>query len=620
MNNPALTTAIAIAAGMIAQALARHLHIPGIVLLLATGVLLGPDVANVVHPTSLGSGLTILVGFAVAVILFEGGMNLRIARIRREGRTIRQLITVGALVSAIGGMLAAKLFLGWEWKIATLFGTLVIVTGPTVITPLLRRIKLRRSVGTVLEAEGVFLDAIGAIVAVVALEVALSPSGATFAKGIWHIVIRIGAGALFGLIGGFVVAGLLRFRNLVPEGLENVFTLSLVFVLYYGTNVLQPESGIVTVTVAGLVVGNTKTVVQRELHEFKEQLTVMLIGMLFVLLAADVRLTDIHSLGIGGILTVATLILVVRPLNIAVGTYGSDLNFKQKVFLSLVAPRGIVAAAIASLFAIELEVHGVTASGELRAMVFFVIAVTVILAGLTGGTVAGILNLRRPSNMGWIILGINEIGRKLASLLNDYGEEVVCIDEDPAACRQAEEEGYRVIYGNALEERTLLRAEIDTRYGIISLTPNEEVNLLFAQKAKEEGKVPHLLVGLKSGLEGVTPEMVHNIGGSILFARPRDLEVWSVRLKQGQVELQTREWTGSSGDKPDLISSSMENLVLPLVYHHNSKVHPVDDNIKLKNGDLLTFLINLRRKVEAEGWLRQQGWMLPVITTIVANH
>ena len=163
-----------------AQSLAHHLRIPGIVLLLATGVLLGPDVSNIVQPAVLESGLTIMVGFAVAVILFEGGMNLRIDRIRRESRTIWLLLTLGALVSAIGGTLAAKTFLDWDWKISALFGTLVIVTGPTVVTPLLRRIKVRHSVGTVLEAEGVFLDAIGAIVAVVALEVALSTTGESF--------------------------------------------------------------------------------------------------------------------------------------------------------------------------------------------------------------------------------------------------------------------------------------------------------------------------------------------------------------------------------------------------------------------------------------------------------
>ena len=456
MTNPALTVAIALAAGMMAQSLAHLLRIPGIVLLLATGVLLGPDVSNIVQPAVLESGLTIMVGFAVAVILFEGGMNLRIDRIRRESRTIWLLLTLGALVSAIGGTLAAKTFLDWDWKVSALFGTLVIVTGPTVITPLLRRIKVRHSVGTVLEAEGVFLDAIGAIVAVVALEVALSTTGENFSKGILHIVFRIGTGTLFGMIGGFALVSLLRFRNLVPEGLENVFTLSLVFVLYFTANELQPESGLVAVTVAGLMVGNSKTVVDRELKEFKEQLTVMLIGMLFVLLAADVRIADILSLGMRGIFTVAALILLVRPMNIAAGTFGSELTMREKFFLAWVAPRGIVAAAIASLFAMELATQGITAASEFKAMVFLGIAVTVILAGLTGGTVAGWLGVKRPSDFGWVIFGINEIGLKLGEIIRESGQEVICIDQNPIACRLAEEKNHHVIYANALEERTLL--------------------------------------------------------------------------------------------------------------------------------------------------------------------
>ena len=608
MTNPALTVAIALAAGMMAQSLAHHLRIPGIVLLLATGVLLGPDVSNIVQPAVLESGLTIMVGFAVAVILFEGGMNLRIDRIRRESRTIWLLLTLGALVSAIGGTLAAKTFLDWDWKISALFGTLVIVTGPTVVTPLLRRIKVRHSVGTVLEAEGVFLDAIGAIVAVVALEVALSTTGESFSEGILHVVFRIGTGTLFGMVGGFTLVSLLRFRNLVPEGLENVFTLSLVFVLYFTANELQPESGLVAVTVAGLMVGNSKTVVDRELKEFKEQLTVMLIGMLFVLLAADVRIADILSLGMRGIFTVAALILLVRPLNIAAGTFGSELTMREKFFLAWVAPRGIVAAAIASLFAIELSAQGIPAASEFRAMVFLVIAVTVILAGLTGDTVAGWLGVKRPSDFGWVIFGINEIGLKLGEIIRESGQEVICIDQNPIACRLAEEKNHHVIYANALEERTLLRAEIDTRLGVVCLTSNEEVNFLFAQKAKEEGRVSHLNVNLKSGNDGVTLAMLHKLGATLRFGRTRDLEVWAVRLNQKDAELQIRELVDDSAGEPVLNDNTMDNLVLPFVCNQYEKVIPVNDSIKIKKNDRVTFLINLRRKKEVDEWFELNGW------------
>ena len=607
MNNPALTLAFAMAFGMIAQVLARHLRIPGIVLLLGTGLLLGPDALGIVHPSSLGDALPFIVGFAVAVILFEGGMNLRINRIRREGKTIRQLITTGALVTALGGTVTAKIFLGWDWRISLLFGVIVIVTGPTVITPLLRRLKLRRSVSTVLEAEGVLLDAIGAVIAVVALEIALSPSGLSFLTGLFHIITRLIVGSAIGAAGGFLLAFLLRFRNLVPEGLENVFTLSLVFALFQGTNSISPESGIVAVTAAGLVVGNMKTHVQRELREFEEQMTVLLIGMLFILLAADVRLIEVTELGWGGIITVTILVCVLRPLNVYIGTMGSNLNLRQKALLSWIAPRGIVAAAVASLFALELEKHGVDGS-QLRAMVFSLIAVTVLLSGLTGSLAAQFLGLKRPENVGWIILNANNLSRSLARILIGSGEEVVCIDQNPKACRRAEEEGIKVIYGNGLDEKTLLRAEIDTRLGAMGLSSNEEVNLLFGTKAKEIGKLSVILVGIKSMSEGITSEMVKEIGGRIPFGRQCDIEQWAGWIQRGITSINRYSLTSPASNNN--FQDGMEGIILPLVLHRKSKSQPIDDTTEIKAGDEVTMIVNNQREKEALEWLSSQGWIL----------
>ena len=607
MNNPALTLAFDMAFGMIAQVLARHLRIPGIVLLLGTGLLLGPDALGIVHPSSLGDALPFIVGFAVAVILFEGGMNLRINRIRREGKTIRQLITTGALVTALGGTVTAKIFLGWDWRISLLFGVIVIVTGPTVITPLLRRLKLRRSVSTVLEAEGVLLDAIGAVIAVVALEIALSPSGFSFLTGLFHIITRLIVGSAIGAAGGFLLAFLLRFRNLVPEGLENVFTLSLVFALFQGANSISPESGIVAVTAAGLVVGNMKTHIHRELREFEEQMTVLLIGMLFILLAADVRLIEVTELGWGGIITVTILVCVLRPLNVYIGTMGSNLNLRQKALLSWIAPRGIVAAAVASLFALELEKHGVDGS-QLRAMVFSLIAVTVLLSGLTGSLAAQFLGLKRPENVGWVILSANHLSRSLAKVLIGSGEEVICIDQNPKACRRAEEEGIKVIYGNGLDEKTLLRAEIDTRLGAMGLSSNEEVNLLFGTKAKEIGKLSTILVGIKSMAEGITSEMVKEIGGRIPFGRQCDIEQWAGWIQRGITSINRYSLTSPASNNN--FQDGMEGIILPLVLHRKSKSQPIDDTTEIKAGDEVTMIVNNQREKEALEWLSSQGWIL----------
>ena len=607
MNNPALTLAFAMAFGMIAQVLARHLRIPGIVLLLGTGLLLGPDALGIVHPSSLGDALPFIVGFAVAVILFEGGMNLRINRIRREGKTIRQLITTGALVTALGGTVTAKIFLGWDWRISLLFGVIVIVTGPTVITPLLRRLKLRRSVSTVLEAEGVLLDAIGAVIAVVALEIALSPSGLSFLTGLFHIITRLIVGSAIGAAGGFLLAFLLRFRNLVPEGLENVFTLSLVFALFQGANSISPESGIVAVTAAGLVVGNMKTHIHRELREFEEQMTVLLIGMLFILLAADVRLIEVTELGWGGIITVTILVCVLRPLNVYIGTMGSNLNLRQKALLSWIAPRGIVAAAVASLFALELEKHGIDGS-QLRAIVFSLIAVTVLISGLTGGIAAQFLGLKRPENVGWVILSANNLSRSLAKVLIESGEEVICIDQNPKACRRAEEEGIKVIYGNGLDEKILLRAEIDTRLGAMGLSSNEEVNLLFGTKAKEIGKLSVILVGIKSMSEGITSEMVKEIGGRIPFGRQCDIEQWAGWIQRGITSINRYSLTSPASNNN--FQDGTEGIILPLVLHRKSKSQPIDDTTEIKAGDEVTMIVNNQREKEALEWLSSQGWIL----------
>ncbi len=296
-HTAAFTVALALAAGMAGQAIAYHVRLPGIVVLLVFGVLLGPDVANLVQPQLLGDGLPALVGFAVAIILFEGGMNLDIRRVRSEEKPIRKLITIGALVSLVVGMLLAMIVMGWEWQRSLLFGTLVIVTGPTVVTPLLRRLNVEHSVSTVLEAEGVLIDAVGAITAAVALELVVSPSGSELVLALPVIFLRLLFGAVMGVAGGLLIALLLRYRGVIPEGYETVFTLGFAVAVFESSNAFIHESGIAAVTVAGLVVGNFHLHAHHEIVEFKEQLTVMLIGMLFVLLVADVRLDDVMALG-----------------------------------------------------------------------------------------------------------------------------------------------------------------------------------------------------------------------------------------------------------------------------------------------------------------------------------
>ncbi len=611
-SNPAFHLAIALAVGMVAQSLARHLKIPGIVLLLGAGVLLGPDVLGIIRPTILGGTLQMLVGFAVAVILFEGGLNLRAARLRREARSIRQLVTVGAAITAVGGAVAARFFLEWSWELSALFGALVIVTGPTVIGPILKRVRLKRSVATVLEAEGVLIDPIGAIAAVVVLEIVLHPSETLVAGGA-DLLLRLGIGALIGAAGGALIAGLLRFEKIVPEGLENVFILSLVLALFQVSNALLPESGIMAVTIAGLVVGNFEARQLDDLREFKEQLTVMLIGMLFVLLAADVRIEQIRALGTGGIWTVIALLLVVRPLNIWLGTAGSGLSAADKTFLSWMAPRGIVAAAVSSLFAQELDSAGIPGGAELRALVFLVIATTVLVQGLTGGALARWLGVRRPSNTGIAILGANPLALEVAELYRGAGVDTLVLDSNPGACQIAEERDFRVVFGNALEPRLLARAEVDSRAECVALTSNDEVNLLFSRRVRELSKSTVVFTALSRSRANVTEAMVENLGARVLWDGPHYLSSWMGRIERDLAVVESwRCETPRPSEKPPEIETTEERertrILLPLAVVRGERVLLYSADLSVKPDDRLHVLVHAEKRQLAHAWLEQQGW------------
>ena len=622
----ALTITMALAAGILCQSLARHLRMPGIVLLLLAGVLLGPDVSGVINPEKVRGALGPLIGIAVAVILFEGGLNLNIKRLRRETRVIQLLCSLGAVVTAVGGTLAARLILDWGWKESILFGALVIVTGPTVVTPLLRRLRVKHNLETILEAEGVLIDPIGAIIALVTLQVVLQPTSASLMSGLLGLTSRLLLGVLFGLVGGFLLGLLLRSHWLVPDGLENVFVLSFILLYYQASESILPESGIGTVTIAGIVVGNIRTRVSKEILEFKEQLTVMFIGMLFVLLAADVGLADVQSLGMPGILTVLALMFVVRPVNVALSTRRSGLSLKEKLFLSWLAPRGIVAAAVASLFAETLQHAGATGGAELRAMVFLVIATTVVVAGMTGGWVAHLLGVRRPRNVGYAILGANELGRALGRALCQKREDIVFLDSNASASTAAKNDGFAVIFGNALDEGRLARAQLENRAGCISVTTNIAANMLFARHAHDEFKVSNIWVGVQRGNESVNSKMILEAGYRLLFRRDRDFGLWDTRLRRGLCDIElwrfddrSSEQTNSTlseAEAEEHVSSSLAGrkaglfpeTLLPLAYVRNRKTAPADNLYEPERKDQVHLVIFHESRAEAREWLTKNGW------------
>lgn len=606
-EQPSLTFALAMTTGVVAQGLARHARVPGVVVLLAVGVLLGPDLADVIRPHVLGSALSSIVGFAVAVILFEGGLNLEVRKLRWQAKPIRRLVSIGSVITTCGGTLASRAILGWDWRLCALFGTLVIVTGPTVITPLVRRIRLKQPIATILEAEGVFIDAIGATIAVVALQVAIAPSGEALGEAVLGIATRLGAGALVGVTGGLLLALLLRRPNVVPRGLENILALAMAMMLFELSNGLVPESGITAAIAAGMVLGNGRSHALQEIAAFKEQLTVLLIATLFVLLAADTRIADVAALGLPGVLTVLTLMFGVRPLTVFLCTSGTNLRLRDKLFLSWLAPRGIVAAAVSSLFAIELTHADIPGGVELKALVFLVIAMTVTLQGLSGGLVARMLGVRRGQNSGYVLLGANPLARHLAQRLAASGEEVILVDSNADECRAAVAAGLLVLCGNALESETLARARPDSRAACVGLTSNEHINLEFARKVIEEFRGPATYVALEPDQVGVTVDAVLAQRAHVLFGGMRGLHDWFARWRRDGVETVWRRREAVVGESVAL-STVPRTEVLPLLLRRGDKLELVDSATRVQGGDLVEFAIDVDHRKQALAWLDSEGW------------
>ena len=613
--SPSFTFVIALGVGVTCQLAARHTRIPSIVLLLGAGVAIGPDLLGWVNPSALGDGLLALVSIAVAIILFEGGLGLDMARLRREATPIRRLVTVGALITMGGGALAAHQLLGWPPALSVLFGSLVIVTGPTVIRPLLRNVPLRPRVATVLEAEGLLIDPVGAVVAAVTLQIVVAPSLDTFATGAVGLMARLGFGAGAGLVFGYALVQLLHRPRVVPEGFENLVSLGGALVCFELCEAVLTESGILAVTVAGVVVGNLEKSIARELGEFQENLTIGLIGLLFVLLAADVRLADVTALGLPGLLTVVTLALVVRPLGVLVSTSGADMGWREKAFLSWVGPRGVVAAAIASLAAAVLDDIGLDGGSEIRALVFLTIAITVVVQGGTAPLVARALRVRGPGRDAIVILGAEELGFALGEALRRDHERILFADSNPTHCRAAEARDFPVVYGDAFAPSTLARMRLERAAAVVGLTGNAQVNAHFASEAKDGFGVPDTYVALERDASNVGERIVEKQAGRVLFDRAKDVARWNVRLRHGSAEIRPVEFAGLAGieesDAPER-AAALQGTVDPyllLVVESDGKRQPATSQEPVEPGTLGLAAVFTAEEEEALAGLRERGWV-----------
>ncbi len=607
-ETPSFAFALALGAGVAAHVIARHLRIPSIVVLLAAGVALGPDGLGWIAPRALGEGLHAFVSLAVAVILFEGGLGLDLRRLRTSATPVRRLVTWGALVTTLGAGLAAYRFMGWPADRALLYGTLVIVTGPTVIRPLLRLVPVRSRVATVLEVEGLLIDPVGAIVAAVALEIVVGRTLDSFASGALGLIARLGFGAGAGAAIGWLLTILLRLRRLVPEGLENLVVLGGALTGFAVCEALLPQSGILAVILAGAVLGNLEPRRAREVGEFQEHLTIALIGMLFVLLAADVRLSTVLALGAGGVATVAALAIGVRPLGVFLSTRGSELSPREKLFVAWLGPRGVVAAAVASVMAASLDASGLPGGAELRALVFLTIAATVVVLGGLAPLVATLLRVREPGREAIVILGAEELGLALGELLRGDDGRVLFADNHPNHCRAAEQRGFPVVFGDALEPRTIARMRLERARAAIGVTASAELNHLFTLEAQDEYGVRERYVAAGRSGNDVSSRLAERHATHVLFDRPKDVERWNVRLRHGQALPLLLRFGGAPVDAAAAASTVSPDAYLLLAVRCGASWSPMHRAWLAKPGDEAMALVHVGEAEAARAALVAQGW------------
>lgn len=530
--------AIALAAGMLAQILAVRMAVPSIVFLLVAGTLLGPDVLGWLDPKAFGDGRADLVTLAVVVILFEGSLELDINRLRAQQRSLLLLITLGGALSMAVGTLAAYFVLDMPGSVAILYGSLMIVTGPTVVKPLLSRIKLARRVRELLVSEGVLIDPIGAIVALVAAEWVIGQHGLVVSGGL--VVWRLVLGGAIGFFAGLVLAEVLK-RKWIPEDLVNPSVLGVAVVVAALASRISAEAGLMAAVAQGVTMANRSVPDVGRLREFKEALTLILLSFLFVVLAADLRLSEVTALGWGGLVVVALVVWVGRPLGVALSTIGSDLSWKERAFVAWICPRGIVAAAIAGFFHVLLEEKGIQGGASLEALVFVTVAATVTLQGLTARPLAHLLGIDFPSLQGTLIIGAGRFSRVVARVLKDLGRSVVLLDRNPSLVRAAQSEGLVAMAGDALSLDDLERAGGRYADTVLAVTTNASLNELAAKHVRENLLVERVLAISEPREDG---------NGSPLFpgrfpgVEEANRLVRLGRLETVELEVKATQWKG----------------------------------------------------------------------------
>ena len=514
------TLAVIVGAGMFAQWLAWRTQLPSIIALLIAGLVLGP-VTGILNPDDLlGDTLFPIVSLAVALILFEGGLDLPPRELRNTGTAVRRLITIGAVISFVVAWYAAVTIFEISNDVAIVLAAVLVVTGPTVVGPLLRFVRPAGTTGPILRAEGVLIDPIGATGALVAFEIAIADRTDEAILSLVGIVgLTLLAGIGFGLATAFVLDLALQ-RFLIPDQLAVPITFAFVVASYVASNEIQEESGLLAVTVLGIYLARRDSSTIRQVLEFNESLRTLLISALFILLAARIEAQALRDVLLPSLLFLAVLVFIARPLTVIVSTVRTSLTWRERVFLTTMAPRGIVAAAVSAIFALRLEELGIPDSEKIVPIVFLVIIGTIVVYGFLAGPIARVLGLAEARAAGVLVVGAHAIARGFASVLRDQGITTMLVDTDPYNVTRSVALGLPARRMSVLAENAAHDLDLRGIGRILALTSNDEVNALATSRfsrqfgrretfqlapseERRNGTLPEELLGRVIGIDGL---------------------------------------------------------------------------------------------------------------------
>lgn len=478
--------------GIFSQWLAWKIKQPAILPLILIGLFIGPistlftpDGSKLIDGDAIFSGdlLFSFVSISVGVILFEGGLTLSLKELRTLAGTVRNLLVIGSIISFAGGGLAAHYIMGLSWKMAFLFGSLIMVSGPTVILPILRNVRPNSNINTILKWEGILIDPLGALVAVLMYEFILSSKhgGGNALDVFKDFFITISAGLVVGSIGALFLYYLFQ-RNALPGYLKNVFTLGLVIFTFSFAELIHNEAGLLAATIMGIVVANIRLEEFKKILTFKEDISLILVSVLFILLSSRINLDQFEKLGTAGIYLFFVVILIIRPLGVLLSTIRSNLSWKEILFISWIGPKGIVAAAVASLFSLNLLKEGgyvdPLEAELLLPLVFMIIVGTVVLQGSSAKYLAKWLGVEREEPRGILIVGANELARRIGLKIKEYGGYVLLVDTSIPNVREASKANLNAIHANILSDSIFEDVDLSKIGKLVAMTSNSGLNEL----------------------------------------------------------------------------------------------------------------------------------------------